>query len=78
MKNIFKRRKNKKKEDEIKVCIEPSLLDKVKAIDGYITYCADIGADANYVGSYLAYKKKLEQEEKIRFRKEEKKYENNN
>ena len=75
MKNIFKRRK---KENEIKVCIEPSLSDKVKAIDGYITYCADIGADANYVGSYLAYKKKLEQEENIRFRKEEKKYENNN
>lgn len=74
MKNIFKRqKKSKKKVDEIKVCIEPSLSDKVKAIDGYITYCADNGADANYVGSYLAYKKKLEQEENIRFRKEEKK-----
>lgn len=73
MKSLFKQKKEKqktlKKLNEITVHIEPSLNDKVQVIDNFISYCAKNNMDANYVGSYLAYKKKLEQEEYMKFKK---------
>lgn len=53
----------KYKFDSIKVQIEPSFKDKVKVIDDFISWCAENNNDANYEGSYLAYKRKLEIEE---------------
>ncbi len=53
----------KKRFDNIKVQIELSFKDKVKVIDDFISWCAENNNDANYVGSYLAYRRKLEREE---------------
>ncbi len=73
MKNMFKRKRYEEKAlrklNEITVHIEPSLNDKVQVIDKFISYCAKNNMDANYVGSYLAYKKKLEQEEYMKIKK---------